>query len=110
MTAFAPRAAGDAAPECALACDDGRQRRLSEFRGSPVVLVFHPPHWDPAQTEYVAMFNRFIAGLPGFAGAHLVSVGGAPGPWHRLTFDDGSMSILARAGTSTPSSPNTSFP
>ena len=43
---------GDDAPEFTFTVD-GSLRRLSEFRGSPVVVVFHGTHWDPARDEYV---------------------------------------------------------
>jgi xanthine dehydrogenase YagT iron-sulfur-binding subunit len=49
---------------------------LDECRGSPTVVVFHSPHWDPARAEHVAAYNRLIANLPGVAGARLLSIGG----------------------------------
>jgi peroxiredoxin len=90
---------GDEAPDCTVTCDDGGPRRLSEFRGSPLVLVFHPPHWNLADAEYVVMYNRLIANLPGIAGARLLSVGG-DGPWRDLTFADDAMTIALLADTS----------
>ena len=59
---------------------------LAEFHGSPVIVVFHPPHWDPARAEHVEMYNRLIATLPGLAGTRLLSIGDA-GPWRALEFD-----------------------
>ena len=94
MTAFAPPGGGAIAPNCALICDDGSVRRLSEFRGSPLVVVFHPTHWDPAQAECVAVYNRLIANLAGAAGARLLSVGGEDAaPWRSLAFDDAALTI-----------------
>jgi xanthine dehydrogenase YagT iron-sulfur-binding subunit len=60
---------------------------LAEFRGSPVLLVFHSPEWNPAERELVDNYNRLIASLPGSAGAKLIHVGGE-GAWRDLTFDD----------------------
>ena len=69
-------------------------RDLSEFRGSPVVLVFHSPQWDPAEREVVDTYNRLIASLPASvsAGARLVRVAG-DGAWRDLTFDDDALAL-----------------
>jgi xanthine dehydrogenase YagT iron-sulfur-binding subunit len=37
---------------------------LTEFRGSPVLLVFHGRAWDPAAREYADAYNRLVAALP----------------------------------------------
>ena len=85
------RAGGPAIPGCGDEAPDldlvtaGGTARLSDFRGSPVILVFHPPHWDPARSEHVETYNRLIASLPGIAGARLLSIG-ADGPWRELSF------------------------
>jgi xanthine dehydrogenase YagT iron-sulfur-binding subunit len=53
-------------------CFDGRQvpgwaarivvmsalEELERLRGTPVVLAFHPPHWDPARTDEIAGYAR----------------------------------------------------
>jgi len=84
---------GDPAPDFALA-DAVGACRLSELRGSPVVLAFHPAGWDPARAEYVAAYNRLITRLPGLAGARLLSVAGdGPSPWHELAFEDATVAI-----------------
>jgi xanthine dehydrogenase YagT iron-sulfur-binding subunit len=70
----------------------GRRHRLSDFRGSPVVLVFHTRGWDPTRAELVEAYNRIVAHvaqgrLLGGArdGARLVSI--VPDvPWHALAF------------------------
>ncbi len=62
----------------------GTRHRLSDFRGSPVVLVFHTPEWDPARVELVEAYNRIVAHIP-HGGGRLVSI--APdAPWHALAF------------------------
>jgi peroxiredoxin Q/BCP len=46
-TADLPLAPGDAAPDFALPDHTGSIRRLSEFRGRPVVLWFYPKARTP---------------------------------------------------------------
>lgn len=82
---------GDHAPEFIFTVD-GSPRRLSEFRGSPVVVVFHGTHWDPARDEYVDAYNRLVSSLGGVAGARLLEIGGM-GPWRDLTFTDAALSL-----------------
>ncbi|HSU96048.1 MAG TPA: 2Fe-2S iron-sulfur cluster-binding protein [Gemmatimonadaceae bacterium] len=73
----------------------GHRHRLSDFHGSPVVLVFHTRGWDPTRAELVEAYNRIVAhvargvqdgvrdGIHG--GARLVSI--VPDvPWHSLAF------------------------
>jgi xanthine dehydrogenase YagT iron-sulfur-binding subunit len=63
---------------------NGTRHRLSEFRGSPLVLVFHTPNWDPTRIGLVEAYNRVVAHLPS-GGGRLVSI--APdAPWHALAF------------------------
>jgi xanthine dehydrogenase YagT iron-sulfur-binding subunit len=83
---------GGEAPDFALPSVNGRIRRLSDFRGSPVILVFHPTHWDPSRAEHIETYNRLISSLPGVAGARLVSIGDAD-PWRELTFADDSFAL-----------------
>src|SRR5690242_19311022 len=82
---------GDDAPEFIFTVD-GSPRRLSEFRGSPVVVVFHGTYWDPARDEYVDAYNRLVSSLGGVAGARLLEIGGM-GPWRDLTFTDAALSV-----------------
>jgi xanthine dehydrogenase YagT iron-sulfur-binding subunit len=79
---------GDPAPDFVL----GPRLRLSDLRGSPVVLVFHGVHWDPAHAEHIETYNRLIASLGGVAGARLLEIGDA-GPWRDLKFTDDSVSL-----------------
>jgi xanthine dehydrogenase YagT iron-sulfur-binding subunit len=44
---------GDLAPDVALPLVCGSARRLCDLRGSPVVVAFHEPHWDPARAAHV---------------------------------------------------------
>ena len=51
---------GSEAPDFELAGYPGQRRRLSELRGAPVLLAFHPSHWDPSWAECVRMYNRIL--------------------------------------------------
>jgi xanthine dehydrogenase YagT iron-sulfur-binding subunit len=69
-------------------------RDLSQFRGSPIVLLFHSSEWNPAEREVVETYNRLVSSLPASvsAGARLVRVGG-DGAWRDLTFDDDALAL-----------------
>ena len=82
---------GDEAPDFELATT-GSTRRLSDFRGSPVVLTFHGAHWDPARAEHIDTYNRLTASLGGLAGARLLEIGG-DGPWRELKFADEAVAL-----------------
>lgn len=84
--------AGHEAPDFSVLTAAGESRRLADFRGSPLVIVFHAPGWDPARQEHIDAYNRLIAVLPGAGGARLVSVGG-DGPWRSFAFTDGDVSL-----------------
>ena len=81
---------GTEAPDFELTDHAGRRRRLSDLRGSPVLLAFHPAHWDPSWAEYVRAYNRVISASAESNGARLLSVVGA-GAWQTLAFDDASL-------------------
>jgi len=51
---------GSEAPDFELAGHAGQRRRLSELRGAPVLLAFHPSHWDPSWAECVRIYNRVL--------------------------------------------------
>jgi xanthine dehydrogenase YagT iron-sulfur-binding subunit len=87
-----PPAIGDVAPDFELDDRTGGRRRLSDLRGAPVLLAFHPPHWDPAWPESVRAYNGLIANLPGIAGARLLSIADE-GAWHAPLFDDGVLDL-----------------
>jgi xanthine dehydrogenase YagT iron-sulfur-binding subunit len=65
---------------------------LRDFRGSPLVIAFSSPRWDPAASEQVESYNRLIEQLPGLAGAKLLRVG-HDGPWRELGFADARLTI-----------------
>jgi len=88
-SAIAP---GDVAPDFAITSRTGVRHRLSDFRGSPVVVTFHGAYWDPASAEHIETYNRLIASLGGVAGARLLQIGG-DGPWRDLTFTDESLAL-----------------
>ena len=65
---------------------------LRDFRGSPLVIAFSSPRWDPAASGQVESYNRLIEQLPGLAGAKLLRVG-HDGPWRELGFADARLTI-----------------
>ena len=87
-----PLAIGDAAPDFELNDRTGQRHWFSDLRGAPVLLAFHPPHWDPSWAESVRAYNRLIASLPGAPGARLLSIAG-DGAWQSALFDDGAMNL-----------------
>ena len=93
-----PIQAGDDAPDFVFAVGTATQR-LSDFRGSPVVLAFHGSQWDPARAEHIETYNRLIASLGGVAGTRLLEIGGA-GPWRDLSFTDAALSLPVLAADS----------
>ncbi|MES1242199.1 MAG: thioredoxin-dependent thiol peroxidase [Acidobacteriota bacterium] len=48
---------GDTAPDFTLKADDGRDVRLSELRGKPVVLYFYPQDDTPGCTKEACAFR-----------------------------------------------------
>jgi xanthine dehydrogenase YagT iron-sulfur-binding subunit len=87
-----PPAIGDVAPDFELNDPTGRRHRLSDLRGAPVLLAFHPAHWDPSWAESLRAYNGLIANLPGIAGTRLLSIAGK-GAWHAPRFDDGALEL-----------------
>ena len=85
---------GSEAPDFELTDHAGRRHRLSELRGSPVLLAFHPSHWDPSWAECVRAYNHVIASAEQSAGARLVSIARSSG-WHALSFDDATLDFPA---------------
>jgi peroxiredoxin Q/BCP len=51
---------GDEAPDFALPGTDDREYRLSQYRGSPVVLVFYPGDDTPVCTKQLNSYNDGI--------------------------------------------------
>ena len=54
---------GSEAPDFELTDHAGRRRRLSELRGAPILLAFHPSHWDPSWAECVRIYNPMLDSL-----------------------------------------------
>jgi peroxiredoxin Q/BCP len=48
---------GESAPDFTLAADDGRQVKLSDLRGKPVVLYFYPKDDTPGCTKEACAFR-----------------------------------------------------
>jgi len=55
------------APEFDWVGADGNRRRLTDYRGAPVVLAFFPAEWDPARPHQIDLYNRALRQLPGQA-------------------------------------------
>jgi peroxiredoxin Q/BCP len=55
--------AGDKAPAFTLAADDGSKVKLSDFKGSPVVLYFYPADDTPGCTREACAFRDRAAEL-----------------------------------------------
>jgi len=58
--AVSPIDVGDAAPDFDLLPFTGEHRWLSDYRGSPVVVAFHPPHWDPTLADQLAQYKASL--------------------------------------------------
>jgi peroxiredoxin Q/BCP len=69
--------AGDAAPDFALPDQDGREVKLSDFRGQPVVLYFYPKADTPGCTTQACGVRDHRAD---YARAHAVVLGLSPDP------------------------------
>ncbi|HEX6900854.1 MAG TPA: thioredoxin-dependent thiol peroxidase [Thermoanaerobaculia bacterium] len=54
---------GESAPDFSLSDDNGRQVKLSDFRGSPVVLYFYPQDDTPGCTKEACAFRDRSAEL-----------------------------------------------
>ncbi len=54
---------GQEAPDFTLSADDGRQVKLSDFRGKPVVLYFYPQDDTPGCTKEACAFRDRSADL-----------------------------------------------
>jgi peroxiredoxin Q/BCP len=64
---------GQEAPDFTLSADDGRQVKLSDFRGKPVVLYFYPQDDTPGCTKEACAFRDRGADLQA-QGAALLGV------------------------------------
>jgi thioredoxin-dependent peroxiredoxin len=68
---------GDQAPDFALPDQDGRELRLEDFRGKPVVLYFYPKASTPGCTTQACGVRNHQAD---YAQAHAVVLGLSPDP------------------------------
>jgi thioredoxin-dependent peroxiredoxin len=66
---------GDAAPEISLPDSSGTTRKLSDFRGSPVVLFFFPAAFTPACTAEACSFRDAYEEFLD-AGARVIGISG----------------------------------
>jgi xanthine dehydrogenase YagT iron-sulfur-binding subunit len=82
MSTLAPLEPGDRIPVLAL----------PELDATPAIIVFHAAAWDPATAEYVELYNRLVAHLPGSAGARLVHLR-ANGAARNLAFADATLTV-----------------
>lgn len=64
---------GDKAPDFTLAGTGGRSYTLSEFRGSPVVLVFYPGDDTPVCTKQLVSYNSELSRFEG-VGAQVLAI------------------------------------
>ena len=64
---------GDIAPDFTLPGTGGRSYSLSEFRGSPVVLVFYPGDDTPVCTKQLVSYNNELSRFEG-VGATVLAI------------------------------------
>lgn len=77
-------AVGTQAPEFTLHSTPDQQVSLSDFKGTPVVLVFYPADWSPVCGDQVALYNEM---LDEFAEANAQLIGiSVDGVWCHLAF------------------------
>lgn len=76
--------AGTRAPDFSLNSTPDQRVALSDFRGSPVVLVFYPADWSPVCGDQVALYNEM---LDDFDELHAQLLGiSVDGAWCHLAF------------------------
>jgi xanthine dehydrogenase YagT iron-sulfur-binding subunit len=65
----APLDVGQPAPDFALPGCVDPVRRLSDLRGSSVIVAFHSAQWDPARHEQIELHDQIAASLAGVPAA-----------------------------------------
>ena len=76
---------GELAPDFELRDVEGSRRRLSDFQGRPVVLVFYPADWSPVCGDQVALYNEMLGE---FAESNAQVLGiSVDGVWCHLAFE-----------------------
>jgi peroxiredoxin len=77
-------AVGARAPDFSLPSTPDQAVSLSDFRGSPVVLVFYPADWSPVCSDQLALYNELRDEFAKFNATLLaISVDGA---WCHVAF------------------------
>jgi peroxiredoxin len=78
--------AGTSAPDFTLPATPDQRVSLTEFRGSPIILVFYPADFSPVCGDQMALYNEL---LPEFRrlGAELVGIS-VDGPWCHAAFKE----------------------
>jgi len=51
---------GDVAPDFTLFATPDQKIRLSEFKGSNVILAFYPADWSPVCSDQMALYNEML--------------------------------------------------
>ncbi len=51
---------GMAAPDFSLPSSHGKEIRLSEFNGQPVILAFYPADWSPVCGDQMVLYNEVL--------------------------------------------------
>jgi len=76
--------AGAYAPDFALQSAPGKVTSLTDFRGRPAILAFHPADWSPVCGDQMALYNEV---LPEFerSGAVLLGIS-VDGAWCHRAF------------------------
>jgi peroxiredoxin len=76
--------AGNVAPELELASTPDQRVKLSEFRGTPLVLAFYPADWSPVCGDQMALYNEMLGE---FRRLHAYLLGiSVDGIWCHLAF------------------------
>src|SRR6476661_3188957 len=75
-----------AAPDFSLRSTPDQSVSLSEFRGTPVILMFYPEDWSPVCSDELALFNEVLPDFEHFeAQLFGISVDSA---WCHMAFAD----------------------
>jgi peroxiredoxin len=53
-----PITSGASAPDFSLPSTPDQKVSLSDFRGSPVILIFYPADWSPVCSDQLAVYNE----------------------------------------------------
>jgi peroxiredoxin len=73
-----------AAPDFSLPSSLGKEIRLSEFTGQPVILAFYPADWSPVCGDQMVLYNEVLPMFEEF-GAQLLGIS-VDGVWSHRAF------------------------